>query len=91
MGREMPAKAFVRSKLEEEKEKQVIDELVAANHVEVPEDFTVPEVSDEQIKEMMQKQQQMSDAMPAPPDEAGAGPDLKGAKPAPKKAEPKKK
>ena len=89
MGREMPAKAFVRSKLEEEKEKQVIDELVAANHIEVPEDFTVPAVSDEQIKEMMQKQQQMGDAM-APPD----GVDTGGAPPpkaAPKKAEPKKK
>jgi parvulin-like peptidyl-prolyl isomerase len=87
MGREMPVKAFVRSKLEEEREKQVIDELVAANHIEVPEDFTVPPVSDEQIKEMMQKQQQMSDAMP-PPDAAGAGPDVdaKGKdKPAPQK------
>jgi parvulin-like peptidyl-prolyl isomerase len=58
MGREMPVKAYVRSKLEEEKEKQVIEELVANNHVEVPQDFTVPPVSEEQIKEMMDKQQQ---------------------------------
>ena len=89
MGREMPVKAFVRSKLEEEKEKQVVDELVAANHIEVPEDFTVPPVSDEQIKEMMQKQQQMG----AMGDAEGGGPpapDVKG-KVAPKKAEPKKK
>ncbi len=64
MGREMPVKAYVRAKLEEEKQKQVIDEMVANNHVEIPEDFTVPEVSDEQIKEMMQKQQQMSTGMP---------------------------
>ena len=91
MGREMPVKAFVRSKLEEEKEKQVIDELVAANHVEVPDDFTVPEVSEDQIKEMMQKQQQMSEAMPQPDesdvDAGGKGKD----KPAPKKPEAKKK
>lgn len=91
MGREMPVKAFVRSKLEEEKEKQVIDELVAANHVEVPDDFTVPEVSDEQIKEMMQKQQQMGDAM-APPDASDVDAGGKGKdKAAPKKPEPKKK
>ena len=90
MGREMPVKAYVRSKLEEEKEKQVIDELVAANHVEVPEDFNVPPVSEEQIKEMMQKQQQMSQGMP--PDIEGAEADPKGKeKAAPKKADPKKK
>jgi len=64
MGREMPVKAYVRSKLEQEKEKQVIDELVASNHIEIPEDFTVPEVSDEQIKELMNKQQQMPMGLP---------------------------
>ncbi len=90
MGREMPVKAFVKAKLEEEKEKQTIEELVANNHVEVPEDFTVPEVSEEQIKEMMQKQQQMS--MP-PPGADGAEPadDNAADKAAPKKADPKKK
>ena len=68
MGREMPVKAYVRSKLEEEKEKQVIDELVANNHIEIPEDFTVPAVSEEQIKEMMDKQQQQQQQqMSAPP------------------------
>lgn len=87
MGREMPVKAYVRSKLEEEKEKRVIDELVAANHIQVPEDFTVPEVSDEQIQEMMNKQQQMPMDMPQgegdePPPAAGTDA---------KKAEPKKK
>jgi parvulin-like peptidyl-prolyl isomerase len=63
-GREMPVKSYVRAKLEEEKEKKVIDELVATNHVEIPEDFTVPEVSDEQIQQMMQKQQQMPMGIP---------------------------
>ena len=86
MGREMPVKAYVRSKLEEEKEKKVIEELVAANHVQVPEDFTVPEVSDEQIQEMMQKQQQMPMGMPQGEGEEPPPPTGKNAK----KAEPKK-
>lgn len=58
MGRDMPVKAYVRSKLEDEKEKTAIKDLVAANHVEVPDDFTVPEISDAQIQEMMKKQQE---------------------------------
>ena len=64
LGRDMPVKAYVRSKLEDEKEKKTIEDLVAANHVEVPDDFTIPEVSDEQLKEMMKKQQQMPAEMP---------------------------
>jgi hypothetical protein len=93
MGREMPVKDFVRSQLEEEKEKQVIDELVANNHVEVPEDFDVPPVSEEQIKEMMEKQQKMSMGMPTDGDDSGAPPPAPkpGDKAAPKKAETKKK
>lgn len=84
MGREMPVKQYVKAKLEEEKEKKVIDELVASNHVTVPEDFTVPEVSDEQIKEMMQKQQQLpmmpegeEGAPPPPPPANGKKADTK--------------
>ena len=89
MGREMPVKAYVRSKLEEEKEKKVIEELVANNHVQVPDDFNVPEVSDEQIKEMMNKQQQMSQGMPDM--EGAAGPPPPPAKTDTKKADTKKK
>ena len=58
-GREVPVKVYVRQKLETEKEKQVIDEIVASNNISVPEDFTVPEVTDEQIQEMMKKQMPM--------------------------------
>jgi len=87
MGREMPVKSFVRSKLEEEKEKAAIDELVANNHVEIPDDFTVPEVSDEQIKEMMNKQQQMSEGFTPPED---GPPPAKGDK-STKKTDTKKK
>lgn len=72
MGREEPVKNYVRRTLEEEKEKKLIDELVAANHVQIPEDFTVPEVSDEQIKEMMERQRQQQ--MPTGLDETGEQP-----------------
>jgi len=83
MGRETPVKAYVRQKIEEEREKKVIDEIVAKNNVQVPEDFTVPEVTDEQIQEMMKKQQQ---TMGMPDENEEAPP----AKPASKPAAPKK-
>lgn len=89
MGRPQPAKEIVRAKLQEEKEKKVMDEIVANNPIEVPEDFTLPAVSDEQIKKAMeqQQQQQMPMQMPEGPDQPGAP------KPAdrPKKPEPAKK
>jgi parvulin-like peptidyl-prolyl isomerase len=56
MGREMPIKAFVKQKLTEEKQKQALEQLIAVNNVSVPEDFEVPEVTEEQIKEMLEKQ-----------------------------------
>jgi parvulin-like peptidyl-prolyl isomerase len=60
MAREEPVKKYVERKLQEEKQKKLIEEIVAKNHVTVPEDFDVPEVSEEQINEMMkQRQQQM--------------------------------
>lgn len=90
MGREEPVKRFVTRKLEEEKQKKLIDEIVAANHVSVPDDFDVPEVSDEQIQESMkQRQQQMQ--MPEEPEPIEG--DEPAANAAPKKpaAAPKKK
>lgn len=93
-GRPQPVKEMVRTKLEGEKEKQVMDEILKNNPVEVPEDFTIPEVSDEQIQQMMQKQQQQQGPMMVQPDGAD-GPEGKkpdgGKKPAPPKAEGKKK
>lgn len=62
-GREMPVKAYVRNKLETEKEKQVLEEVIAKNNVSVPEDFDIPQVSEEQIQEML-KRQQMQNQMP---------------------------
>ena len=80
MGREMPVKAYVRSKLEEEKEKKFIEELVANNHIEVPTDFNVPPVSEEQIKEMMEKQQQQLGPGAMGPGAEGAEPPSPAAK-----------
>lgn len=43
--RAVPVKTYVRSKLEAEKEKRFLDKIVADNNIQVPEDFTVPEVA----------------------------------------------
>jgi parvulin-like peptidyl-prolyl isomerase len=100
-GRDLPVKQYVRSKLESEKEKKVLDEVIAANNVSVPEDFTVPQVSEEQLQEMMKKQQMQQqmppmnpdgDVHPGEPTDAPAKQDAPktAPKPAPK-SEPKKK
>jgi parvulin-like peptidyl-prolyl isomerase len=91
MGRPQPVKEMVRTKLEAEREKTVMAEILKNNPVEVPEDFTIPEVSDEQIQQMMQKQQQ--GPMMVPPDGANApeGPKPDAKKPDTKKPDAKKK
>ena len=88
MSREMPVKDFVRTKLETEKEKQILDEIVAKNNIEVAEDYEVPKVSEEQMQQMMQKQLQMQmpqGAMPESEEETEAPKANTSAKPAPKK------
>jgi hypothetical protein len=91
MGRDMPVKDFVRQKLEQEKEKQLLDEIIARNNVQVAEDFAIPQVSDEQMQEMMQKQ--MRQQMPQMPQQAPEGPETADPAPKPeqKKAAPQKK
>lgn len=91
MAREMPVEQFIKAKLEEEKEKKVLDDLVAANKVEVAEDFTIPPVTDEQLQEMMKKQQPQMPQMPQQmPDSDSDKPSKDAKKPEPKKPEPKK-
>lgn len=52
-----PVKNYVRQKLTTDKQKKLVDDIVAANNVSVPDDYTIPEVTDEQIQEMMKNQQ----------------------------------
>lgn len=88
MSREVPVKKFVEQKLEEERQKKLVEDIVASNNVSVPEDFDVPEVSEEQIQESMKRQQQQMQ-MNMPDEEETEVPPAKND--APKKAEPKKK
>lgn len=78
-GRDTPVKDYVKNKLETEKEKKLLEEIVASNNVSVPEDFEIPEVTEEQIQQMRQKQMppgapggpgpQQAPPKGAPPDE----------------------
>ncbi len=77
--REKPVKDYVRTKLETETEKQLLDKLVVDNNIQVPSDFAVPEVTEEQIEKLRQKQQ-----MQMPP-VTGAEPDGNAMKPVVKK------
>jgi hypothetical protein len=56
MARPQPLKQYVKQKISADKQKKLVDDLVARNNVSVPDDYTVPEVTDEQIQEMMKNQ-----------------------------------
>ena len=91
MARPVPVAETVKDKLEEEKQKQVLDEITKNNPIEVDEDFTVPAPSEEQIKQMQMMQQQQMQGRPGMPQgmPPGADEDAPPAKtpvnPAPKK------
>lgn len=61
--REMPVNDFVKAKLETEKQKQVLDEILANNPISIPEDYKVPEPSQEQIEQIQKQQQQQMEQM----------------------------
>ncbi len=93
MGREVPVSEMVKGKLEEEKQKTTLDEIVKNNQIEVAEDFEIPKPSDEDIKkaqeDMMQQQMppgMSPNGMPPPPPAAAP----KGKVPSPPKPAPKK-
>ena len=67
----MPAKDFIKQKLAKEKEEKVLEEIKANNQVEVAQDFTIPQVSPEQLKQM-QSQMPM---MPQTESDDGAAPE----------------
>ena len=71
MGREMPVKEFVRQKIEQDRQKQLIDDIVAKSGVTVADDFNIPEVTDQQIQDAMKQQQQL---MGGPDDETAPPP-----------------
>jgi parvulin-like peptidyl-prolyl isomerase len=85
--REMPAEQLARTKLQKEKQEKILAEIKENNPVEFPEDFDIPEVSEEDLKkqqeeqmQQMQQMQQQQQGGPKPP--PGAPP-----KPAPKPAD----
>ncbi|MGI8545063.1 MAG: peptidylprolyl isomerase [Aridibacter sp.] len=83
-GRDAPIEDFVKAQLEQEKQKEILEEIKKNNHVEVATDFEIPKVSEAEIKKMQEQQQmQMQKQLEQmqqqqPPAEA------------PKEAEPKK-
>ncbi len=87
MAREMPINETVKGILEEEKQKKVLDEIVANNPVEVPEDFEIPTPSEEEMKQMQQQmmQQQMPMQMPEGMEDEEPTAEQPQPKPAPKK------
>ncbi len=60
-GGEKPVKIFVRQKLENEKEKAALEAIIARNNILVADNFNIPQVSDEQIQEMMKNQRGLGD------------------------------
>jgi parvulin-like peptidyl-prolyl isomerase len=86
--RPVPVKEYVKAKLEEEKEKKIVDDIVAKNNIQVPEDFTVPQITDQQIQDAMKKQQGPMQMPPPGADDEDAPPPpgkTETEKPAPKK------
>lgn len=53
--RELPVRDYVRNKLDEGKEKLLLEKLVVENQISVPEDFTVPEITEKQITDFHDK------------------------------------
>ncbi|MCY7346607.1 MAG: peptidylprolyl isomerase [Pyrinomonadaceae bacterium] len=88
-GRDMPINETVKSLLEEEKQKKVLDDIVANNPVEVPEDFEIPKPSEDDMKQMQQQMMQQQQQMPMQMPDGMEDEPIEG-KPQPKPA-PKKK
>jgi len=86
--RPIPVRDYARQKLEDQKQKDMIDKIVKQNSVTVAEDFTIPEVTDDQIKQLQQQRmQQQLQNMPqqAPDADANLANSNKPAKPETKK------
>ena len=55
MAREMPVNDYVKSKVEDDKQKKAMDKILADNPVSVAEDFQIRKVSDEEIRKIQQR------------------------------------
>ena len=86
MARDMPVKEYVRQKLETDREKEIVDNIVANSGVTVAEDFDIPQVTDQQIQEMMKKQQPGMMSNPDADEDADAPAEKADQKKAPKKS-----
>jgi len=53
-GRELPVRDYVRKLIEDDQDRRLIDRLIAENHIQVAEDFTIPTAAADE------------DTMPAP-------------------------
>jgi len=85
--RPQPLKQYVKQKLSTDKQKKLVDELVARNNVSVPDDYTLPEVTDDQLKDAMKNQgPMMGGPQGGPPQQAPVDPATSDKKPAAKKS-----
>lgn len=62
LAREMPLNEYARREAEKQKESRLIDEMVARNKVSVPDDFTVPTVTDAELEKLARE----SGKLPSP-------------------------
>ena len=93
--RPIPVRDYAKQKLEEKKQQDMIDKIVAQNNVTVADDFAIPDVTDDQIKQLQQQRmQQQLQNMPqqgGPDTDTDNAPAKPGAKPDAKKPDAKKK
>lgn len=54
----IPIKEYVKNKLEEEKQRKVLDEILSNNPIQISEDFEIPKVTDEQIEKFLRQNTQ---------------------------------
>ncbi|HXF42425.1 MAG TPA: peptidylprolyl isomerase [Pyrinomonadaceae bacterium] len=60
LGGSEPLRQYVQRKIEDEKQKKLIDEIVNSNPVEAPEDFEVPDISDQPMQNRMKEHMELS-------------------------------
>jgi foldase protein PrsA len=58
LARDTPVEDFVKQKLEQEKQKKILEDIKKNNKIEVAKDFEIPKPSEEEIKRMQEQQQQ---------------------------------